>query len=83
MVKLAMDTLFEAQARCAERCYMAGLNDPDQIQRAFDWFSAPSGPCLDAEGDNVSGVSMTYQDAMLRCANQVLRGACETPVEIA
>jgi hypothetical protein len=82
METFGMCELFEAQGNCGESCPAFKLNDPEQLQRAIDWVNTPSGPYLDAKGNDTSGVNMSYQDAILRCSRQIMRGACATPVKI-
>jgi hypothetical protein len=80
--KLTASVLLECQARCEEQCPMSKFSTPDQINSALGWLNAPPSPPFNAEGEDISGVPTNLKDAILRCSSQILREACDAPVEI-
>ena len=74
---------FASQAICEERCPMHDeARTPEAISRLIAWAQAPSAPYMNEEGNDTSGVTASEKNAVLRCAHQIMRGACGTPVTI-
>lgn len=62
---------------------MDQIKDPEQLGQAIEWVQRETAtPYMNDAGEDISGISVRAKDAALRCANQIMRGACEVPVSL-